>query len=269
IRYLNFKPFSLLFRNPSFLLLSLSFPHLLLFSAILSNKERIARVKLSGAEVMALNHPYIPKDLDLPDYVPCLLSQSQILAVYGVVSVLVVSLIWIVSGCFPKISKTDRVLMCWWAFTGLTHIILEGYFAFSPNFYKEKSPFYLAEVWKEYSKGDSRYAARDSAVVTVEGITAVIEGPASLLAVYAIATRKSYSYVLQLAICLGQLYGDTVYFITSYLEGDNFAASTFYYWAYYVGANFAWIVIPTVIAIRCWKNIIASIDEPQKKRKTQ
>jgi len=36
---------------------------------------------------------------------------------------------------------------------------------------------------KEYSKGDSRYAARDSAVVTVEGITAVIEGPACLLAV--------------------------------------------------------------------------------------
>lgn len=38
-------------------------------------------------------------------------------------------------------------------------------------------------VGKEYSKGDSRYAARDSAVVTVEGITAVLEGPASLLAV--------------------------------------------------------------------------------------
>lgn len=38
-------------------------------------------------------------------------------------------------------------------------------------------------VGKEYSKGDSRYAARDSAVVAVEGITAVLEGPASLLAV--------------------------------------------------------------------------------------
>ena len=36
---------------------------------------------------------------------------------------------------------------------------------------------------KEYSKGDSRYAGRDAAVVTVEGITAVLEGPACLLAV--------------------------------------------------------------------------------------
>jgi hypothetical protein len=36
---------------------------------------------------------------------------------------------------------------------------------------------------KEYSKGDSRYAARDAGIVTVEGLTAVLEGPASLLAV--------------------------------------------------------------------------------------
>lgn len=32
-------------------------------------------------------------------------------------------------------------------------------------------------VGKEYSKGDSRYVGRDPAVVIVEGITAVLEGP--------------------------------------------------------------------------------------------
>jgi cholestenol delta-isomerase len=37
---------------------------------------------------------------------------------------------------------------------------------------------------KEYSKGDSRYVARDTATLTVEAITVVLEGPASLLAVY-------------------------------------------------------------------------------------
>ena len=35
---------------------------------------------------------------------------------------------------------------------------------------------------KEYSKGDSRYAARASDIVAVEGITTVLEGPACLLA---------------------------------------------------------------------------------------
>lgn len=53
-----------------------------------------------------------------------------------------------VPGRCAKISKLDRWLMCWWAFTGLTHMILEGYFAFSPEFYKDKTGFYLAEVCK-------------------------------------------------------------------------------------------------------------------------
>lgn len=212
----------------------------------------------------------MPRDLNLVDYAPNLLSPSTILAAYGLASLFVVSLIRVISGKVPKISKTDRWLMCWWAFTGLTHIILEGYFAFSPEFYKDKSGFYLAEVWKEYSKGDSRYAARDAGVVAVEGITAVLEGPASLLSVYAIATGKSYSYILQFAISLGQLYGTAVYFMTSYLEGDNFAASPYYYNLYYIGANASWVVIPSLIAIRCWKKICAAPQlQGQKKNKVR
>ncbi|XVE88516.1 hypothetical protein DITRI_Ditri19aG0075500 [Diplodiscus trichospermus] len=217
-----------------------------------------------------MEHPYVPRDLLLPGYVPLSLSQSTIVTVYGLCSLLVVSLIWLFSGRSPNLSKLDRLLMCWWAFTGLTHMILEGYFAFSPEFYKEKTGFYLAEVWKEYSKGDSRYAGRDSAIVTVEAITSVLEGPPSLLAVYAIATGKSYRYILQFAISLGQLYGTFVYFITAYLEGDNFAASPFYYYAYYIFANSFWIWIPSLIAIRCWKKIsLAVLSQSQKKSKVR
>ncbi|XP_061342118.1 probable 3-beta-hydroxysteroid-Delta(8),Delta(7)-isomerase isoform X2 [Gastrolobium bilobum] len=172
-----------------------------------------------------------------------------------------------VSGRLPKKTKVDRVLMCWWAFTGLTHMILEGYFVFSPEFFKDKTGFYLAEVWKEYSKGDSRYVGRDAGVVTVEGLTAVLEGPASLLAVYAIATGKPYSYILQFAISLGQLYGTAVYYITAILQGDNFSTNTFYYYAYYIGANFSWIVIPSLISIRCWKNICAAFKVQGQTRK--
>ncbi|KAL0346301.1 UNVERIFIED_CONTAM: putative 3-beta-hydroxysteroid-Delta(8),Delta(7)-isomerase [Sesamum radiatum] len=215
------------------------------------------------------DHPYVPRDLKLPGYVPVFLSQSTILSVFGIASLLVVSFMWILSGRFRKISKVDRLLMCWWVFTGLTHIILEGYFVFSPEFYKKKTPHYLAEVWKEYSKGDSRYAGRDSGVVAVEGITAVLEGPACLLAVYAIAMKKSYNYILQVAISLGQLYGTVVYFLTSLLDGDDFAASTYYYYAYYIFANGWWVLIPTIITIRCWKKICAACQVPeQKKAKT-
>ena len=43
--------------------------------------------------------------------------------------------------------------------------------------------FYEQLTGKEYSKGDSRYAGRDAGVVSVEGLTTVFGGPASLLAV--------------------------------------------------------------------------------------
>ncbi|KAL7197226.1 hypothetical protein ACSBR1_037109 [Camellia fascicularis] len=220
------------------------------------------------SEVQRQPHPYVPKDLNLAGFVPGFLSQSTILTVFGFSSLLVFSLVWFLSGRLQKLQKTDRLLMCWWLFTGLTHMILEGYFVFSPEFYKDKTACYLAEVWKEYSKGDSRYAARDSGVVAVEGITAVLEGPACLLAVYAIATRKSYSYILQVVISLGQLYGTAVYYITSYLEGDNFAASLYYYYAYFIIANASWVVIPTLIVIRCWKKICAAF-QVQDKTKTK
>ncbi|CAM8952155.1 unnamed protein product [Rhodiola kirilowii] len=216
---------------------------------------------------MAQVHPYIPADLHLPDYVPNLLPVTTILGTYGTASVIVIALVWLISGR-SKVAKIDRVLMCWWAFTGLTHMILEGYFAFSPEFYKDKTGFFLAEVWKEYSKGDSRYAGRDTAIVTVEGITAVLEGLFCLLAVYAIATRKSYSYVLQFAISLGQLYGTLVYFIAAILDGDNFAVSPLYYYGYYVLMNSFWLVIPTLVSIRCWRKLCASV-EAQSQKKTK
>ncbi|XP_028774072.1 probable 3-beta-hydroxysteroid-Delta(8),Delta(7)-isomerase [Neltuma alba] len=223
---------------------------------------------MEGSQVTH-SHPYEPRDLQLPGFVPLFLSQSTIIGVYGVASLLVVSFIWLLSGRLRKLTKIDRVLMCWWAFTGLTHIILEGYFVFSPEFYKDKTANYLAEVWKEYSKGDSRYAGRDAGIVTVEGITAVLEGPASLLVVYAIASGKSYSYILQFAVCLGQLYGTAVYYTTAILEGDKFSANTFYYYAYYIGANFSWIVIPSLISIRCWRKICTAIQTQSQTKKTK
>ncbi|XAR48263.1 hypothetical protein NMG60_11031020 [Bertholletia excelsa] len=217
-------------------------------------------------------HPYVPRDLYLPGFVDVQLSKLTIVGTYALASLLVASLVWFFSGRMAKISKIDRVLMCWWVFTGLTHMIVEGYFVFSPEFYKEKTAFYFSDLWKEYSKGDSRYAARDSAIVAVEGITVVLEGPACLLAMYAIATKKSYSYVLQLAISLGQLYGTVAYFLTAYLGGDNFAVNMYYYYVYYVIMNSFWVLIPSLIVIRCWKKICAAVhtqDNQMTKTKTR
>ncbi|OQU86562.1 probable 3-beta-hydroxysteroid-Delta(8),Delta(7)-isomerase [Sorghum bicolor] len=211
-------------------------------------------------------HPYAPADLHLPGFVPQQLSQGQILARYLGTSVIVFLAVWLLSGRCRGLSKTDRLLMCWWAFTGLTHIFIEGPFVFTPGFFRKENPNYLDEVWKEYSKADSRYVARDPAIVTVEGSTAVLGGPASLLAVYAIASHKSYSHILQFTVCMGHLYGGLVYFITAYLDGFNFWISPFYFWAYFISANSFWVWIPTLIAMRSWKMICAAFRAEMAKK---
>ncbi|XP_047062522.1 probable 3-beta-hydroxysteroid-Delta(8),Delta(7)-isomerase [Lolium rigidum] len=209
-------------------------------------------------------HPYSPAGLDLPGYVPQRLSQLEILGPYLGTSLFVLLAVWLLSGRCSRLSKVDRLLMCWWAFTGLTHLVVEGSFVFTPDFFSKENPSYFDESMKEYSKGDSRYVARDTATVTLEAITVLLEGPGSLLAVYAIASRKSYSHILQFTVCLGQLYGCIVYFATAYLDGFNFWASPFYFWAYFVGANSSWVVIPLLIARRSWKKICTAIHQTEK-----
>jgi cholestenol delta-isomerase len=86
---------------------------------------------------------------------------------------------------------------------------------------------------------------------------------------YAIATGKSYSYILQFAVSMGQLYGTAVYYITAILEGDNFSTNSFYYYAYFIGANFPWIVIPSIISIRCWRKIVAAFQFQSQTKKTK
>ncbi|KAF8724000.1 hypothetical protein HU200_021006 [Digitaria exilis] len=202
-------------------------------------------------------HPYSPAELELPGFVPQQLSQAEIVAACLGASLLVILAVWLISGrCGSRLlSTTGRLLMCWWAFTGLTHIVLEGPFPFTPDFFRKENPSYFDDLFKEYSKGDSRYVSRDTAILALEVITIGLKGPASLLAIYAIASRKSYSHILQFAVSLVQLYGCLFYFITAYLAGFNFWASPFYFWAYFIGANSSWVLIPTLIAVRSWNKI--------------
>ncbi|XP_047053476.1 probable 3-beta-hydroxysteroid-Delta(8),Delta(7)-isomerase [Lolium rigidum] len=212
-------------------------------------------------------HPYSSLE-DLPGYVPPRLSLFEIAGPFLGASLLVLATVWLLSGTVQphsrRLSKADRLLMCWWAFTGVTHVLFQGFFLFTPDFFTRNNPNYFDELWKEYSKGDSRYVARDTATLTVEGIMVLLQGPGSLFAVYAIASRKSYSLVLQFAVSLGHLYGNTVYYTTAYLDGFNFSASQFYFWVYFIGANSSWFLIPLLIARRSWKKICVAIHQAEK-----
>ncbi|KAF7063173.1 hypothetical protein CFC21_069696 [Triticum aestivum] len=206
-------------------------------------------------------HPYWPSDLELPGFVPRQLSALQLVVPLIGTSLLVIAVVWLVSGHVlstarsGRLSKADRLLMCWWAITGLTHLIIEASLLFTPNYLTKENPSFFDEIWKEYSKADSRYATGDTTTTAVEVIAVFLQGPLSLLAVYAIASRKSYNYILQFSVSMSHLYSMLIFYITAYLDGMNFCASPFYFWTYFVGANSPWVVIPTLIAIRSWKLI--------------
>ncbi|CAM0879439.1 unnamed protein product [Alopecurus aequalis] len=236
-------------------------------------------------------HPYSPAGLDLPGYVPPRLSQLEIVGPYLGASLFVLTAVWLLSGTVTETKSrfflqtssvtTSNRPSAWLrrevrqALRGrpAAHVLVgvhwphppahRGPLRLHPRLLHQDQPQFLRRR-KEYSKGDSRYVARDTATITVEGITAVLEGPASLLAVYAIASRKSYSHILQFTVCLGQLYGCIVYFATAYLDGFNFWASPFYFWAYFIGANSLWVVIPLLIARRSWNKICTAIHQAEK-----
>ena len=64
-----------------------------------------------------------------------------------------------------------------------------------------------------------------------------------------IAIEHPLRHPLQAAVSLGQCYGDLLYYATSmadniYLGIEYSRPEAYYFWGYYFGANFFWIVIP-------------------------
>ncbi|XP_010687888.1 probable 3-beta-hydroxysteroid-Delta(8),Delta(7)-isomerase [Beta vulgaris subsp. vulgaris] len=212
-------------------------------------------------------HPYFPKDLYLPDFTPNFLSPLTILTYFAAASILVFTLTWILSGLYSKASKVEKLVIGWLTFNGLMHLTLELYLIFRPYFYKDKTGNIFAEIWKEYSKGDSRYLSYDSTTIALEGLSIFILGPANLLAAYAVATDKCYKNVLQLVTSLGELYGVVIFLTIPFIEGKQYSASPLYFYAYFVGANFPWALIPLLIITRSWKKICEA--EGTIKRKVQ
>ena len=72
---------------------------------------------------------------------------------------------------------------------------------------------------KEYCRADSRYASRDPFTICMEAVTAFAEGPLCFVIMYGMLKQKPWRFTLQFAVSLGQLYGDVLYFATSWYDG--------------------------------------------------
>ncbi|KAH9493004.1 hypothetical protein Btru_022896 [Bulinus truncatus] len=204
-----------------------------------------------------VKHPYLPKDLKLPHYISNVKSTTEILAILAIASGLVVVVSWIITGkrreqfCIKR-----RVALCWFMLCAFIHIVLEGYFAYYHASLAGHTSV-LGEMWKEYSKCDSRYISSDTFTVCMETITAVVDGPLAFITFLAFMMGSNYRYGLQMLLSLFQLYGDVLYFSTAWKEGfiHGYTDVPLYFYFYFIFLNSIWIVVPLLLIVDSLRHI--------------
>ncbi|XP_061759266.1 3-beta-hydroxysteroid-Delta(8),Delta(7)-isomerase [Nerophis ophidion] len=202
------------------------------------------------------SHPYWPRNLVIPNYVANDRSMAEILAFLFSVSGVFLLVTWMITA---RLSTWRRLAVCWFAVCGFIHSVIEGWFSLYYDLIPGDQSF-LSQLWKEYSKGDSRYVIADNFTVCMETVTACLWGPFSFWAVVAFLTNKPYRFVLQLILSLGQLYGVVLYFFTEHREDYSHSelGHPIYFWFYFVFLNFLWIVIPLALIMDAWRQLTAA-----------
>ncbi|XP_064633235.1 3-beta-hydroxysteroid-Delta(8),Delta(7)-isomerase-like [Lineus longissimus] len=207
---------------------------------------------------LSRQHPYFPIDLDLPHYEENTKDVLEILAIFGVVVVVTMTATWwYVSGIKrPKFSFLDKLKLCWFVSCVLIHIVIEGYFSLNHRTLAGSQTF-LAQLWKEYGKSDSRYISSDNFTVSMETITAFVDGPLCLLTALAFIKNRPDRYVFQLIVSMMQLYGDVLYFMTEcrddFQHGELW--HPLYFWFYFVFMNIWWIIVPILCIIQSYNRM--------------
>jgi len=221
-------------------------------------------------------HPYLPKDLHLPNYVPPTFGRPEVLSVFFPIVALILA--WCInytrsSSNHGLSTTTEKLMFSWFVACGFIHFFIEGSFVLYLDFHADKGDkgFYwsfMASLWKEYANADSRYAWGDAFIVTMEAFTAFVEGPACWAIAYGMATTKAWRYPLMMLTSFGQFYGCLLYFLTSYYtELRDIRPEPLFFYFYFLIINLFWIVVPVAVCTHAWvkmSSAVARVEEPIK-----
>lgn len=101
----------------------------------------------------------------------------------------------------------EWVTLVWFGIDAFTHLSIElGYVCLALTTTAAKSDTYLGHIWREYGRADARWAIRDANVISIE-IATVTVGILCLFQIYGVIKRSSWRHVLQVIICVAELYG--------------------------------------------------------------
>ncbi|KAJ3375673.1 hypothetical protein GGF31_002877 [Allomyces arbusculus] len=202
-----------------------------------------ASVPVAEAVPLLTAHPYFPATLRLPHYVPNTLSHASILGGFaaGLAALLVSAFV------VARPPRGGRLRFLWFTLNAGLHLVFEGYFVATSTTIAGSSSL-LAQMWKEYALGDSRYLANDPAVVAAEALTVVVLGPLAVACAVAIARGRSIQWPLQLVISSMHLFSCAMYMVMG-LAGDaaHSRPEPIYFWGYMVAMNLPWIVVPLAL----------------------
>ncbi|XP_077988099.1 emopamil-binding protein-like [Glandiceps talaboti] len=166
-----------------------------------------------------------------------------------------------------KLPNVEKWVLVWLFYDAIVHFTLEGPFVYlSLVGTVDKSDTYIAMLWKEYGKADSRWLHSDPTVVSLEILTVGLTGPLALLLAYAVVKNKYYRHFVQITLCVCELYGGWMTFCPEWLVGSPSldTGNPLYLWCYLIFFNGLWVVIPIALLYQSW-NALKAI-HPKKNR---
>ncbi|XP_060923229.1 emopamil-binding protein-like [Limanda limanda] len=168
-------------------------------------------------------------------------------------------------------SVTDKWILLWLFYDVIVHLTLEGPFVYMSlvgTVQSSESP--LAELWREYSKADSRWLVFDPTIVSIEILTVVLDSILGVLLIYAILNDQYYRHFLQITLCVCELYGGWMTFCPDWLMGSPHldTSSWLHLWVYLVFFNGLWVLVPVLLLTQSWFSLrsLHAVDHAHKRK---
>ncbi|ORX95763.1 Emopamil-binding protein [Basidiobolus meristosporus CBS 931.73] len=132
----------------------------------------------------------------------------------------------------------------------------------------ESSSGFLASIWKEYGKADTRWLYADPTVVSIEIITVVGAGLLSFAVLYALVNDLPSRHFLQVLLCTAELYGDWMTFAPEWLTGSPslVTENPMYLWVYLTLFNGLWVVVPLLLLAHSYQYLQGAVSQYQHRK---
>jgi len=196
-------------------------------------------------------HPFYPQDVVLSGgtYIANDWDVTSLIVTFAGLWALVLGpTLAVVRKSNPGLKVLDQGLILWFVLSGSIHMFFEGYFLYNHARMVTMQDFF-GQLWKEYSKSDSRYMSSDPFLLVIEAWTFILWGPINFLTAVLVTKNSPYRFPMQALVSTGEFYGNVLYLCTSLVD-EHFTGKRFYrpepyfFWFYFIFMNAIWLVVP-------------------------